>query len=272
MQQDIYCANESFHLAPGAVALVGAGPGDPDLLTIKAAKAIRSATVIFVDDLVSPAIVAMARPSTRVVNVGKRGGCKSTPQSFIEKLMIAAANAGECVVRLKGGDPLIFGRGGEEVESLQSKGISVCVINGITSGLAAASSLNVSLTHREYSQGVVFVTGHSKSVEEKPNWKDLGQMCFQNKLTLVIYMGISNVAQIASELSLTLRKDTPVAIVQDIGLPSERHCVCTLDTLSASIASQAFVSPSVIVVGEVIRGLAEVQARQHRLEKYSNTL
>ena len=125
----------------GSCTLVGAGPGDPELLTIKAAKAIASASVLFVDDLVSDGVMSHASPSARVVYVGKRGGCKSTPQAFIEKLMIAAVQDGERVVRLKGGDPFIFGRGGEEVEHLREAGIEVDVINGITSGLAGLTSL-----------------------------------------------------------------------------------------------------------------------------------
>jgi siroheme synthase len=140
----------------GKVTLVGAGPGDPELLTLKALKAIQRATVLLVDDLVSEEIVAFARPEARIVYVGKRGGCKSTPQAFIEKLMLMAAREGEDVVRLKGGDPFIFGRGGEEVEHLRDAGIAVEVVNGITSGLAAVTSLGVPLTHREHAHGVVF--------------------------------------------------------------------------------------------------------------------
>ena len=134
----------------GKVTLVGAGPGDPELLTLKALKAIQRATVLLVDDLVSDEIVAFARPEARIVYVGKRGGCKSTPQAFIEKLMLMAAREGEDVVRLKGGDPFIFGRGGEEVEHLRDAGITVEVVNGITAGLAAVTSLGVPLTHREH--------------------------------------------------------------------------------------------------------------------------
>ena len=152
----------------GQVTLVGAGPGDPELLTLKALKAIQAATVLLVDDLVSDAIVAMAAPGARVVHVGKRGGCKSTPQSFIEKLMITAVQEGENVVRLKGGDPFLFGRGGEEVEHLQEAGIRVQVVNGITAGLAAVTSLGVPLTHREHAHGVVFVTGHAKPGDAEP--------------------------------------------------------------------------------------------------------
>ena len=146
----------------GKVTLVGAGPGDPELLTLKALKAIQAATVLLVDDLVSPEVVAHAPPHARIIRVGKRGGCKSTPQAFIEKLMVMAAREGENVVRLKGGDPFIFGRGGEEVEHLRAAGVHVEVVNGITSGLAAVTSLGVPLTHREHAQGVIFLTGHAQ--------------------------------------------------------------------------------------------------------------
>ena len=125
----------------GTCTLVGAGPGDPELLTLKALKAIQAATLLLVDDLVSDAIVAYAAPTARVVYVGKRGGCQSTPQAFIEKLMVSAVQDGEQVVRLKGGDPFIFGRGGEEVAHLQAAGIAVTVVNGITAGLAAVTAL-----------------------------------------------------------------------------------------------------------------------------------
>src|SRR5437868_5110366 len=154
----------------GKVTLVGAGPGDPELLTLKALKAIQQATVLFVDDLVNDEIVAFASPKARIVHVGKRGGCKSTPQAFIEKLMLMAAREGETVVRLKGGDPFIFGRGGEEVEHLRAAGIRVEVVNGITSGLAAVTSLGVPLTHREHAHGVVFVTGHAQPGSNGPDW------------------------------------------------------------------------------------------------------
>ena len=135
-------------LRQGTCTLVGAGPGDPELLTLKAVKAIQAATVLLVDDLVNEEVLKHASSAARIVYVGKRGGCKSTPQAFIEKLMINAVHEGETVVRLKGGDPFIFGRGGEEVEHLRQVGIEVTVINGITSGLAAITSLGAPLTQR----------------------------------------------------------------------------------------------------------------------------
>jgi uroporphyrin-III C-methyltransferase len=249
----------SFPPAPGQVTLVGAGPGDPELLTLKALKAIQTATVLLVDDLVNEAIVAMASPAARVVHVGKRGGCKSTPQSFIEKLMITAAHEGENVVRLKGGDPFIFGRGGEEVESLQAAGVHVQVVNGITAGLAAVSSLNVPLTHREHAHGVVFVTGHAKPGDQGPDWRTLGRTARQAKLTLVIYMGVGGVSRIAAQLLDGLPAHTPVAIIQNASLPSQHHCVCTLSMLQHTIAAEKFASPSVIVVGDVLGGLLAMQ-------------
>lgn len=244
--------------ARGRVTLVGAGPGDPELLTLKAHKAIQAATVLLVDDLVNPAIVALASPGARVIDVGKRGGCKSTPQSFIEKLMLTAASEGENVVRLKGGDPFLFGRGGEEVEHLQAAGVHVEVVNGITAGLAAVTALNVPLTHREHAHGVVFVTGHSKPGDTGTDWRTLAATARSAKLTLVIYMGISGAAHIQSELLHGLGASTPVAIIQNASLPQQRHAMCTLGALAATIQRENLASPSVIVVGDVVQGMAAV--------------
>jgi uroporphyrin-III C-methyltransferase len=240
----------------GKVTLVGAGPGDPELLTLKAVKAIQAATVLLVDDLVNDAILARAAPGARIVHVGKRGGCKSTPQAFIEKLMIMAAREGDNVVRLKGGDPFIFGRGGEEVEHLQAAGIAVQVINGITAGLAGLSSLGVPLTHREHAQGVVFVTGHAKPGSAGTDWRQLAATARDARLTLVIYMGVSGAAHIQDELLSGLPASTPVAVIQRASLPDQRHAVTTLGALHATIAREHLASPSVIVVGDVVRGVA----------------
>jgi uroporphyrin-III C-methyltransferase len=240
----------------GKVTLVGAGPGDPDLLTLKALKAIQSATVLLVDDLVSDEVVDYAPKSTRIVYVGKRGGCKSTPQAFIEKLMVMAAREGENVVRLKGGDPFIFGRGGEEVEHLRANGVQVEIINGITAGLAAATSLGVPLTHREHAHGVVFLTGHAQKGAEALDWKSLAAAARDARLTLVIYMGVSSAVRIQSELLSGLPADTPVAIVQRASRPDQRHAVTTLGELAATVARESLASPSVIVVGDVVRGVA----------------
>ena len=243
------------------VTLVGAGPGDPELLTLKALKAIQQATVLFVDDLVSEEIVAFAAPGARIVHVGKRGGCKSTPQAFIEKLMLIAAREGENVVRLKGGDPFIFVRGGEEVEHLQAAGIHVEVVNGITAGLAAVTSLGVPLTHRQHAHGVVFVTGHAKPGATGTDWRALAATAHSARLTLVIYMGVSGAERIQSELLTGLPADTPVAVIQNASLPSQRHIATSLGRLSADIKLSGLVSPSVIVVGDVVGGLAQAAAQ-----------
>ena len=250
----------------GSCTLVGAGPGDPELLTLKAVKAIQHATVLLVDDLVSDEIVALASPNTRVVYVGKRGGCKSTPQAFIDKLMITAVQEGERVVRLKGGDPFIFGRGGEEVEHLQAAGIAVTVVNGITSGLAAVTSLGVPLTHREHAHGVVFVTGHAKPGDSGTDWRVLAKTARDAKLTLVIYMGVSGAAHIQAELLHGLGAHTPVAIIQNATLATQRHAVCTLGELTTTLAREGLASPSVMVVGDVMSGLLALQQPQQQAQ------
>ena len=241
--------------ATGRCTLVGAGPGDPELLTLKALKAIQNATVLFVDDLVSSEIVAFARADARIVYVGKRGGCKSTPQAFIEKLMLMAVSEGENVVRLKGGDPFIFGRGGEEVEHLQAAGIEVTVINGITAGLAAVTSLGVPLTHRQHAHGVIFLTGHARPGNTPTDWAALATTAAKARLTLVIYMGVTGSQHIQDELLQGLPALTPVAVIQNASLPAQRHAVTTLGLLRATIEQQQLQSPSVIVVGDVLQGL-----------------
>ncbi len=234
--------------------LVGAGPGDPELLTLKAVKAIANATLLLVDDLVNDAVLAHASPTARIVHVGKRGGCQSTPQAFIDKLMINAVHEGERVVRLKGGDPFIFGRGGEEVEHLRAAGIDVEVVNGITSGLAGLSSLGAPLTHREHAHGVVFVTGHAKPGDSGTDWPQLAATARQAKLTLVIYMGVSSLEHICQGLLSGLPAQTPVAVVQNASLPTQREVLTTLGELVHNVQSERLQSPSIIVVGDVVQG------------------
>ena len=248
----------------GTCTLVGAGPGDPELLTLKALKAIQDATLLLVDDLVSDAIVAYAAPSARVIYVGKRGGCQSTPQAFIEKLMVSAVQDGERVVRLKGGDPFIFGRGGEEMAHLQAAGIPVGVVNGITAGLAAVTALGVPRTHREHAHGAVFVTGHAKPGDAGTDWPALAAAARQARLTLVIYMGVSAAARIQQDLLQSLPDSTPVAIIQHASLPEQRHAVCTLAQLHRTLTAAQLGSPSVIVVGDVLKGLLAVAGAQSR--------
>ena len=254
---------------PGTVTLVGAGPGDPELLTIKAARAIAAATVLLVDDLVSEAVLVHAQASARIVHVGKRGGCKSTPQAFIEKLMIMAAREGEIVVRLKGGDPFIFGRGGEEVEHLREAGIEVQVLNGITAGLAGLTSLGAPLTHRDHAHGVVFITGHAKPGDSGTDWQALAATARDARLTLVIYMGVSSAAQIQADLLTGLPASTPLAIIQHASLPQQRHAVTTLGDLATTLAREGLGSPSVIVVGDVVHGVAALAQPVARAQRFA---
>ena len=242
----------------GTCTLVGAGPGDPELLTLKAVKAIQAATVLLVDDLVNDEILKHASPSARIVHVGKRGGCKSTPQAFIGKLMENAVKDGETVVRLKGGDPFIFGRGGEEVEHLRQAGIEVSVINGITSGLAAISSLGAPLTHRQHAHGVVFVTGHAKPGDSGTDWRQLAATARDAKLTLVIYMGVSGADHIQTELLTGLPADTPVAIIENASLPEQRQALTRLDRLTFTLNETGLKSPSILVVGNVVQACAQI--------------
>ncbi|MDI9330374.1 MAG: uroporphyrinogen-III C-methyltransferase [Alphaproteobacteria bacterium] len=242
------------------VKLVGAGPGAADLLTVRACRAIEWASVLLVDDLVSPDIVALASPQARVIAVGKRGGCRQTPQAFIERLMVRCARAGERVVRLKGGDPFIFGRGGEEVQTLREHGIEVEVINGITAGLAGVTSLGVPLTHREHAQGVVLLTGHSQPGSYGTDWGAVARAAAEMRWTLVIYMGVRELPAIEKELRQGLGDDVPVAVVQNATLPQQRHAVSVLSDLSALVAREGLGSPSVVVVGDVLKGLAHTRS------------
>ena len=249
----------------GSVALVGAGPGDPELLTLKAVRAIRRATVLLVDDLVGDGVLRYARRSARIIHVGKRGGCKSTPQAFIQKLMLTEARRGECVVRLKGGDPIVFGRGGEEADELRAHGIKVEIVNGISAGLAAATALGVGLTHRDHAHGVIFVTGHARADGSPLHWPTLAAAAAQG-LTLVVYMGVASVEALQAGLLGALGAGTPAAVLQNVSLATQRHAVCTLGTLARTIAAEGLESPAIIIVGDVLCGLAQLaeEAPAHR--------
>jgi uroporphyrin-III C-methyltransferase len=236
----------------GSVTLVGAGAGDPELLTLKAVRAIANATVILVDDLVNDEVLTHANPQARIVFVGKRGGCKSTPQAFIEQLMVAEYKKGEAVVRLKGGDPMIFGRAGEELAALARAGVPCSVVNGITAGLAAATSLSMPLTHRDYAHGVVFVTGHAAPGGQATDWINLGQLANSAKLTLVVYMGVSSVAEIEQGLLVHMAADTPVALVQNASSAVQRQARTSLSCLRTCLAEEQLASPLLMVIGAVV--------------------
>jgi uroporphyrin-III C-methyltransferase len=168
--------------------------------------------------------------------------------------MLRAARAGETVVRLKGGDPLVFGRGGEEVERLMQAGIRVEIINGITAALAAAGSLGVALTHRELAQGVLFLTGHSQG-PDRPDWVAMGALAARNCLTLVIYMGAGNCKEIQDGLLANMAASTPAAIVQNASLAAQRQALCTLSELHATLVRERLGSPCIMVVGRVMQAL-----------------
>ncbi|AOX99509.1 uroporphyrinogen-III C-methyltransferase [Jeongeupia sp. USM3] len=230
----------------GKVILLGAGPGDLDLLTLKAAKALVAAEILLLDDLANPEIVTLA-PGARVIRVGKRGGCKSTPQDFIQRLMRRYALAGKVVVRVKGGEVLLFGRAGEEIAYLQAAGVPVEIVNGISSGLAAAASLGISLTHREHCRGVTFVTAHAQDHSE-PDWDALAA----TGTTLVVYMGMSRIASLAGGLMRTLPSSTPAAVVQWASTAREQRLVTTLAALAGDAEAAGLGSPAIILVGEAV--------------------
>jgi uroporphyrin-III C-methyltransferase len=240
----------------GKVYLVGAGPGDPELLTLKAVKALARADVVLCDDLVDRAVLEHARPGTRIVPVGKRGGCRSTPQAFIERLMVAEASRGLTVVRLKGGDPFIFGRGGEECDALRAAGIDFEVVNGITSGLAAACVLGIPLTHRDLCHGAILVTGHERE-GAATDWTALAA----TGLPLVIYMGVARAAAIQGALlAAGLAPSTPAAVVANATRAGEQSIATTLGRLAHDLRDAGIASPAIMIVGEVARG-AHVSAR-----------
>jgi uroporphyrin-III C-methyltransferase len=245
--------------APATVSLVGAGPGDPELLTVAAIKAIRGATVLLVDDLVSAGVLRYARRSARIVHVGKRGGCASTPQAFIHRLMVAEARRGERVVRLKGGDPFVFGRGGEEAEHLRAEGIAVNIVNGISSGLAAATALGVPWTHREHAHGVMLVTGHAGQANSELHWPTLAAAAAQG-LTLVIYMGVQRLGAIQAGLMPALSAHVPAALVQHASTAQERRVLTTLGALLEDATRAGIGSPAILIVGDVLRGCQSLAA------------
>jgi len=241
----------------GKVFLIGAGPGDPELMTLKAARALGKADVVLIDDLVSRGCLAHARSDAKVIEVGKRGGCKATPQEFIERLMVQYARQGKIVARLKGGDPFIFGRGGEELAALRAAGIDVEVIPGITAGIGAPATLGIPVTHRDVARGVIFVTGHTKDGTE-PDWPALAR----TGLTLVIYMGITRLPEItAALLQSGMSADTLACAIENGTLRNQRHVIAPLALLPRSAA--ALSSPAIIVVGDVVRFARMAAAQPH---------
>jgi uroporphyrin-III C-methyltransferase len=231
----------------GKVWLVGAGPGDPDLLTLRAARLVMAADVIVHDGLVDPRILAMAPAGARLISVAKRRSRHSMPQDEINALLVAEARAGRDVVRLKGGDPFVFGRGGEEAEAARAAGVPVEVVPGISAAIGAAAAAQMPLTHRDSASVVSFVAGQCKGLSEQ-NWAGLAG----HGRTLVIYMGLANAGPIADKLMADgLAPDTPAAVVENAARPEMRVLRGPLAGLPALVTAHRVVSPAIIIIGAI---------------------
>jgi uroporphyrin-III C-methyltransferase len=235
----------------GKVYLVGAGPGDPGLLTLKGKVLLEHADVVIYDALVSPEILAMIHPQAEKINAGKRRDRHSLLQEETTQLLIEKAQTHAVVVRLKGGDPFVFGRGGEEMEELINAGVAVEVIPGITSGIAAPAAVGIPLTHRQYSSSVTFVTGHEMAGKYRPqvNWTAIAQ----GSETIVIYMGVHNLAYIVEQLTEAgLNLATPVALIRWGTRPDQEQLIATLSTVVEQVEKVGFEAPAIAVIGNVV--------------------
>ena len=240
----------------GTVTLVGAGPGDAGLLTLRGLRALQQADVIVADRLGARAVLAQladegVQLDAEVIDVGKLPGHHPVPQDGINELLVSLAQQGRRVVRLKGGDPCLFGRAGEERRALEAAGLRVEVVNGITAGIAAATALGVPLTHRDHAHGVIFATGHTRDGAPSPDWRSLATLASQG-YTLVIYMGVASAAEIERGLLEVLPAATPVGIVQHASLPQERRVHARLGDLQAALSRHGLASPAIIIVGDVL--------------------
>ncbi|NJN21042.1 MAG: uroporphyrinogen-III C-methyltransferase [Leptolyngbya sp. RL_3_1] len=236
---------------PGTVYLVGAGPGDPGLFTLKGKALLEQADVVVYDALVSAPILAMVNPRAQLLSAGKRRGYHSLKQPDITDLLIEQAQRHGLVVRLKGGDPFVFGRGGEEMEGLVRAGIPVEVVPGITAGVAVPAYAGIPVTHRGYSSSVTFVTGHEAAGKYRPevNWAALAQ----GSETIVIYMGVHNLHNIVASLSQAgLRPDTPIALIRWGTRPEQDELIGSLATILGEMEATGFAAPAIAVVGNVV--------------------
>jgi uroporphyrin-III C-methyltransferase len=235
---------------PGTVYLVGAGPGDPELLTLRALRLIGEADVLVFDHLVSDAILSLVKPDAERIYAGKERGNHAVPQDDLNLLLVRLAQENLRVVRLKGGDPYTFGRGGEEVETLKEHGVPFEVVPGITAAAGVAAFAGIPLTHRNYAQACVFVTGHLKDGSMNLDWPGLAR----RRQTVIIYMGLHGLAHLCEQLiAHGLPTDWPAAIVQQGTTPNQRTVTGTLATLPDLATAAGLKAPTLIIVGEVVR-------------------
>jgi uroporphyrin-III C-methyltransferase len=242
----------------GKVYLVGAGPGDPGLLTVKGKTLLEHAEVVIYDALVSPEILNLINPQAEKINAGKRRGRHSLPQAETTELLRINAETKAIIVRLKGGDPFVFGRGGEEMADLVQAGVEVEVVPGITSGIAAPAYAGIPVTHRQYNSSVTFVTGHEATEKYRPdvNWQAIAE----GSETIVIYMGVHNLAKIIPQLLAGgMALDTPIALIRWGTRPNQTQLVANLETIIEQIAATGFEAPAIAVIGKVV----ELQSLLH---------
>jgi len=235
----------------GKVYLVGAGPGDPGLLTVKGKTLLEFADVVIYDALVSPQILELINPQAEKIHAGKRRGRHSLLQEETTQLLIEKAQNHAIVVRLKGGDPFIFGRGGEEMEDLIQAGVPVEVVPGITSGIAAPAYAGIPLTHRDHSSSITFVTGHETAGKYRPavNWEALAK----GSETIVIYMGVHNLPYIIQQLTQAGQSpETPVALIRWGTRPDQEELIATLETIVQKVEETGFEAPAIAVIGSVV--------------------
>jgi len=236
-------------MSPGEVWLVGTGPGDPGLLTVRAAQLLQQADVVLYDNLVSPAVLALVPASVERIYVGKQRSRHTLAQADLNDRMVELARQGRRVLRLKGGDPFIFGRGGEELESLARAGVPCHVVPGVTAALGVAAAARIPLTHRNLAQSCVFVTGHLQDGSMDLDWAMLARA----RQTVVVYMGLLGVHELCRQLVAHGRDPaTPAAMVQEGTLPGQRIVAGTLATLAAQVEAAQLLGPTLIIVGEVV--------------------